>query len=51
MVIGDQTTANVVVIKKDVTTGLLGPQVASMRIETVGQAESDNELNAGLWGE
>jgi hypothetical protein len=36
--------------KKDVTTGLLGPQVASMRIETVGQAESDNELNAELWG-
>jgi 6-phosphogluconolactonase (cycloisomerase 2 family) len=51
VVIGDQTTANVVVVKKDVTTGLLGPQVASMRIGTVGTAESDNGLSAVMWDE
>jgi 6-phosphogluconolactonase (cycloisomerase 2 family) len=51
VVIGDQTTANVVVVKRDITTGLLGPQVASMRIGTVGQAESDNGLSAVLWDE
>jgi 6-phosphogluconolactonase (cycloisomerase 2 family) len=51
VVIGDQTTANVVVVKRDTTTGLLGPQVASMRIGTVGQAESDNGLSAVLWDE
>jgi 6-phosphogluconolactonase (cycloisomerase 2 family) len=49
MVIGDQTTANVVVVKRDPTTGQLGPQLASMRIGTVGTAESDNGLSAVLW--
>ncbi|KAE9368848.1 putative isomerase YbhE [Stipitochalara longipes BDJ] len=51
VVIGDQTTANVVVVKRDVTTGLLGPQVASMRIGTVGHAESDDGLSAVFWDE
>ncbi|CZR55570.1 uncharacterized protein PAC_05458 [Phialocephala subalpina] len=51
VVIGDQTTANVVVVKRDVSTGLLGPQVASMRIGSVGQAENDNGLSAVLWDE
>ena len=51
VVIGDQTTANVVVVKRDVSTGLLGPQVASMRIGTVGHAESDDGLSAVMWDE
>lgn len=49
VVIGDQTTANVAVVKRDATTGHLGPQVASMRIGTVGQAENDNGLSAVVW--
>jgi len=51
VVIGDQTTANVVVVKRDVSTGLLGAQVASMRIGSVGQAENDNGLSAVVWDE
>lgn len=51
VVIGDQTTANVAVVKRDTSTGLLGAQVASMRIGTVGTAESDNGLSAVLWDE
>ncbi|KAF4635633.1 hypothetical protein G7Y89_g2457 [Cudoniella acicularis] len=51
VVIGDQTTANVVVVKRDPATGLLGTQVASMRIGSVGQAENDNGLSAVLWDE
>lgn len=49
VVIGDQTTANVVVLKRDTTTGKLGPQVASLRVGTVGVAENDNGLSAVLW--
>jgi 6-phosphogluconolactonase (cycloisomerase 2 family) len=49
VVIGDQTTANVAVVKRDSVTGLLGSQVASMRIGSVGQAENDNGLSAVLW--
>ncbi|KAF8848645.1 3-carboxy-cis,cis-mucoante lactonizing enzyme [Acephala macrosclerotiorum] len=51
VVIGNRTTANVVVVKRDVSTGLLGPQVAGMRIGSVGQAENDNGLSAVLWDE
>jgi len=47
--IGDQTTANVVVVKRDVVTGDLGPQIASLRVGNVGTAESDNGLSAVLW--
>jgi 6-phosphogluconolactonase (cycloisomerase 2 family) len=47
--IGDQTTANVAVVKRNNETGLLGPQVASMRIGSVGQPENDNGLSAVLW--
>ena len=49
VVIGDQTTANVVVVKRNPTTGKLGPQLASLRVGTVGQAENDNGLSAVLW--
>ncbi|TVY84604.1 putative 6-phosphogluconolactonase [Lachnellula suecica] len=51
IVIGDQTTANVVVVKRDTVTGALGPQIASMRIGTVGTAENDNGLSAVIWDE
>jgi 6-phosphogluconolactonase (cycloisomerase 2 family) len=49
VVIGDQTTANVAVVKRNNETGLLGPQVASMRIGSIGQPENDNGLSAVLW--
>jgi len=49
VVIGDQTTANVVVVKRDPTTGKLGPQLVSMRIGSTGHAENDDGLSAVLW--
>lgn len=49
VVIGDQTTANIVVVQRDPETGTLGPALASMRIGSVGTAESDNGLSAVLW--
>jgi 6-phosphogluconolactonase (cycloisomerase 2 family) len=51
VVIGDQTTANVAVVKRDVATGALGPQIASMRIGVAGHAENDDGLSAVLWDE
>lgn len=51
VVIGDQTTANVVVVERDPTTGLLGTQLASLRIGSAGHAESDDGLSAVLWDE
>jgi len=47
--IGDQTTANVVVVKRDPVTGRLGPQVASLRVGIVGTPEQDNGLSGVLW--
>lgn len=38
--IGDQTTANVVVVKRDPVTGELGPQLASLRVGSVGTPEN-----------
>jgi 6-phosphogluconolactonase (cycloisomerase 2 family) len=49
VVIGDQTTANVVVVVRDPVTGLLGPQLASLRIGAVGTPENDDGLSAALW--
>ncbi|KAG9238730.1 Lactonase, 7-bladed beta-propeller-domain-containing protein [Amylocarpus encephaloides] len=49
IVIGDQTTANVVVAKRDPATGLIGAQVASMRIGSTGRPENDDGLSAVLW--
>ncbi|KAG4442887.1 hypothetical protein IFR05_001591 [Cadophora sp. M221] len=51
MVIGDQTTANVVVVKRDPVTGKLGPQVASLRVGVTGNAENDDGLSSVLWDE
>ncbi|KAH8743208.1 Lactonase, 7-bladed beta-propeller-domain-containing protein [Diaporthe sp. PMI_573] len=49
VVIGDQTTANVVVVERDVTNGLLGAQIASLRVGSVGTPENDNGLSSVLW--
>ncbi|KAL2063765.1 hypothetical protein VTL71DRAFT_5570 [Oculimacula yallundae] len=51
MVIGDQTTANVVVVKRDPTTGKLGPQLATLRIGSTGRPENDDGLSSVLWDE
>ncbi|CZT04512.1 hypothetical protein WAI453_011540 [Rhynchosporium graminicola] len=51
MAIGDQTTANVVVVKRDPATGQLGPQLASLRVGSVGRAENDDGLSSVLWDE
>jgi 6-phosphogluconolactonase (cycloisomerase 2 family) len=48
IVIGDQTSANVVIVKRDPATGLLGPQLASLGVGIVGTAEEDNGLSAVL---
>jgi len=49
VVIGDQTTANVVVVKRDPVTGKLGPQLASLRVGSAGIPEVDDGLSAVLW--
>jgi hypothetical protein len=49
VVIGDQTTSNVVVVERDVTTGLLGAQIANLRVASVGTPENDNGLSSVLW--
>ncbi|KAK0115651.1 hypothetical protein ONS95_000079 [Cadophora gregata] len=51
MAIGDQTTANVVVVRRDPVTGRLGPQVASLRVGVTGNAENDDGLSSVLWDE
>lgn len=51
VVIGGQTSANVVVVKRNVTTGLLGQQVASLRVGNTGTPESENGISAVLWDE
>ncbi|KAH8654526.1 Lactonase, 7-bladed beta-propeller-domain-containing protein [Tricladium varicosporioides] len=49
--IGDQTTANVVIVKRDTETGLIGAQIANMRIGSAGRAENDDGLSAVVWDE
>jgi 6-phosphogluconolactonase (cycloisomerase 2 family) len=49
--IGDQTTANVVVVARNVATGALGPQIASLRIGSVGTPENDDGLSDVKWDE
>ena len=51
VVIGGQTSANVVVVRRNVTTGVLGQQVASLRVGSTGTAESENGISAVLWDE
>ncbi|KAF2645019.1 putative isomerase YbhE [Massarina eburnea CBS 473.64] len=42
--IGGQTTANVAIVKRDTTTGKLGPKVADLRIGTTGTAENEDGI-------
>lgn len=46
LAVGDQTTANVAVLKRDVNSGALGPLVANMRIGVVGTPENENGLSS-----
>jgi 6-phosphogluconolactonase (cycloisomerase 2 family) len=47
--IGDQTTSNVVIVTRDTKTGLLGLQVASLRIGNAGTPENEDGLSSVLW--
>lgn len=49
--IGDQTTANVAIVARDVRTGKLGKRVADLRIGTVGTPENEDGLSAVVWAE
>lgn len=49
--IGDQTTANLAIVKRDSITGYLGPLVASLRIGATGTPESEDGLSAVIWDE
>ena len=49
--IGDQTTANIAIVKRDNITGKLGTQVATLRVGTVGTPENDDGLSSVLWDE
>ncbi|PGH17476.1 hypothetical protein AJ79_01076 [Helicocarpus griseus UAMH5409] len=47
--IGDQTTSNVAIVKRDVETGKLGDLVGNLRIGVEGTPESEDGLSAVLW--
>jgi 6-phosphogluconolactonase (cycloisomerase 2 family) len=47
----DQTTANLAVLKRDTTTGLLGPLLANLRIGATGTPENEDGLSAVVWDE
>jgi 6-phosphogluconolactonase (cycloisomerase 2 family) len=49
--IGDQTTANVAIVPRDVTTGKLGKQVATLRIGTAGTPENEDGVSAVVWAD
>lgn len=49
--IGDQTTSNVAIVKRDVVTGRLGELVASLRIGPTGTPENEDGLSAVVWAE
>ncbi|EMD89139.1 hypothetical protein COCC4DRAFT_169272 [Bipolaris maydis ATCC 48331] len=49
--IGDQTTANVAIVARDVKTGKLGQKVADLRIGAAGRPENEDGLSAVLWAE
>lgn len=51
MVIGDQTTANVVVVPRNTTSGALGTPVATLRVGATGTPEAENGISAVLWDE
>jgi 6-phosphogluconolactonase (cycloisomerase 2 family) len=47
--IGDQTSANIAIVKRDVRTGTLGKLVASLRIGDTGQPESETGISSVIW--
>ena len=49
--IGDQTTANVAIVKRDPATGKLTGQVANLRIGSAGTAENEDGVSAVVWAE
>lgn len=49
--IGDQTTSNVAIVKRDPTTGKLTGQVANLRIGAAGTPENEDGLSAVVWAE
>lgn len=49
--LGDQTTSNVAIVKRDTVTGKLGALVASLRIGQAGTPENEDGLSAVVWAE
>lgn len=49
--IGDQTTANVAIVKRDTATGKLGDRVADLRIGSTGIPENEDGVSAVVWAE
>ena len=49
--IGDQTTANVAIVARDIATGKLGERVADLRIGATGIAENEDGISAVVWAE
>jgi 6-phosphogluconolactonase (cycloisomerase 2 family) len=49
--IGDQTTANVAIVKRDPATGKLTGQVANLRIGSAGTPENEDGVSAVVWAE
>lgn len=49
--IGDQTSANVAIVKRDPTTGKLTGQAASLRIGSTGTPENEDGISAVVWAE
>lgn len=49
--IGDQTTANLALVARNTTTGLLGPLLTTLRIGDTGTPENENGLSAVIWDE
>lgn len=49
--IGDQTTSNVAIVKRDRSTGQLGDLVANLRIGAAGRPENEDGLSAVVWAE
>ncbi|KAF2872080.1 6-phosphogluconolactonase [Massariosphaeria phaeospora] len=49
--IGDQTSANVAIVKRDPATGKLTGQAANLRIGTTGTPENEDGVSAVVWAE
>ncbi|KAI1342297.1 putative isomerase YbhE [Xylariaceae sp. FL0016] len=49
--IGGQTSSNVAVVKRDMTTGKLGDMVSSIQVATPGTEQQEDGLSAVIWVE